>query len=369
MSFEHADRPLRVVVIGYGHGGEVFHAPLIASTPGMQVSAIVTKDPERRKKARAAFPAAELLSLADEIWQEPGRYDLVVVTTPNRYHVPLGIAAMRAGLPVVIDKPVAATVADTELLIAVSQETGQLLSVFHNARWDSVFLTARRIIEEGLLGPIARIESRYERYRPVPRANAWRELAEPEDAGGLLYDLGSHLIDQALLLFGLPVRVYAEMPRRRPGVSVDDDTFVSLEFANGVHAHLWMTAVVRVPAARFRITGLLGTYNKWGADPQEESLRTGMRPGDPLWGREPRERWGHISTEINGLHFDGTIEPVPGSSENYYALMRDAILTGSRVPVDPADALNTMRVIEAAQRSAQEKTVIELAPTERRGKN
>jgi scyllo-inositol 2-dehydrogenase (NADP+) len=360
MSSEQASMPLRVAIIGYGHGGEVFHAPLIDSTRGMQVSAIVTKDSERRKRAQAAFPETMLLSSAEEIWQDPRRFDLVVVTTPNRYHVRLGIAAMRAGLPVVIDKPVAATVADTERLIAVSQETGQLLSVFHNARWDSVFLTARRILEENLLGPIARIESRYERYRPVPRANAWRELSEAEDAGGLLYDLGSHLIDQALLLFGFPVGVYAEMPRRRPGVQVDDDTFVALEFANGVHAHLWMSSVVRVPAARFRITGLLGTYEKWGGDPQEDALRAGMRPGDAGWGGEPYERWGHISTESNGMHFDGVIEPVAGSSECYYALMRDAILTGGKPPVDPADALNTLRVIEAAQRSAQERTVIAL---------
>ncbi|QBD78624.1 oxidoreductase [Ktedonosporobacter rubrisoli] len=361
MSSIHSNDALRVVIIGYGHGGEVFHAPLVASTPGMRVSAIVTSNPERRRHAQQAFPQAELLASAEEIWKDPRRYDLVVVTTPNRFHVSLGIAALQAGLPVVVDKPFAASVADAERLIAVSEETGKLLSVFHNARWDSVFMTARRIVEAQLLGSVARLESRYERYRPVPRANAWRELADFADAGGLLYDLGSHLIDQALLLFGFPRRVYAEMPRRRPGVEVDDDTFVSLEFASGVHAHLWMSSVVRVPASRLRITGLLGTYDKWGVDPQEEMLRAGIRPGDERWGMEPRERWGHISTEVSGLHFDGAIEPVRGCSERYYALMRDAILTGSQLPVEPREALATLQVIEAALRSAQEHTVVELA--------
>src|SRR6266699_2755105 len=218
---EATEKTLRVAVIGFGLSGSVFHAPLVSSVAGMEVAAIVTSNPRRREHAHRDYPDA------DELWRHPTRYDLVVVASPNRSHVPLGLAAMNAGLPVVIDKPLAASVADAEKLIETSQSTGQMLSVFQNRRWDNDFLTVRQLIAADLLGPITRFESRYERYRAVLRTHAWREYPAPEEAGGLLYDLGSHLIDQAIQLFGQPVRVYAELEKRRPGAQVDDDTFVA----------------------------------------------------------------------------------------------------------------------------------------------
>src|SRR5213595_1549802 len=235
----------RVAIIGYGLAGAVFHAPLISSTPGMAVAAIVTSNPERQEQAQRDFPKAAILSSAGQLWRDPTLYDLVVVATPNRSHLPLGIAAMNAGLPVVIDKPISASVSNAEQLISTSERTGKLLTVFQNRRWDNDFLTVRRLLAADLLGPITRFESRYERYRAVLRTHAWREYPAPEEAGGLLYDLGSHLIDQAIQLFGQPVRVYAELEKRRPGAQVDDDTFVALQFATGVHAHLWMSVVAR----------------------------------------------------------------------------------------------------------------------------
>ncbi|MBA2288747.1 MAG: oxidoreductase, partial [Ktedonobacteraceae bacterium] len=229
-----------------------------------------------------------------------------------------------------------------------------------NRRWDNDFLTIRQMIALDMLGQIVGFESRFERYRPLPRAGAWRELPHPEEAGGLLYDLGSHLIDQALLLFGTPIRVYAEMEARRPGSQVDDDSFVALQFANSVNAHLWMSTTTRVSGPRMRLNGLRGTYEKWGLDPQEEALRAGLRPGDRTWGAEPREHWGHISTEVGGLHIDGALESLPGSYERYYALLRDALLTDGPPPVNPDDAVTTLRVIEAAQQSARNSAVIEM---------
>ena len=254
-------RSLRVAIIGYGLAGAVFHAPLIASTTGMKVAAIVTGNPERQERAHRDFPAAAILSSAGQIWRDPSLYDLVVVATPNRSHLPLGIAAMNAGLPVVIDKPIAPSVSSAEQLILTSERTGKLLTVFQNRRWDNDFLTIRRLLDADLdlLGPITRFESRFERYRAAPRPDAWRELPGEEEAGGLLFDLGSHLIDQALQLFGQPTQVYAEVEKRRPGALVDDDTFVALRFASGVHAHLWMSVVTRLPGPRIRISGLRGT--------------------------------------------------------------------------------------------------------------
>jgi scyllo-inositol 2-dehydrogenase (NADP+) len=359
---ERDTNSLRVAIIGYGLAGSVFHAPLIAATHGMTVSAIVTSNPERRQRAHSAYPSAAILTSAEQIWQDASGYDLVVVASPNRTHVPLGIAAMQAGLPVVIDKPAAPSAADAERLIATSKSTGKLLTVFQNRRWDNDFLTIRQLLasEPDLLGLVVRFESWYQRYRPQPRPGAWRELPDSGEAGGLLFDLGSHLIDQALLLFGQPSRVYAEVEVRRPGALVDDDTFVALEFANGVRAHLWMGVLTRIPGPRMRITGLRGMYEKWGLDPQEDALNAGKRPGDAGWGQEPRELWGRLSTDVDKLHFDGPVETLPGAYETFYTLLHDALLSGGKPPVDPADAVITLRVIEAARESARKCTVVEV---------
>lgn len=358
MSAGSTDRMLRAVVIGYGLAGAVFHAPLIDATPGMTVAGIVTNNPEREEHALRDYPNAVVLPSPDEIWRHPSRYDLVVVAAPNRAHVSLALAAIEAGLSVVVDKPMAASAAAAERMIAAAQEKGVLLTVFQNRRWDNDFLTVRHIIDAELLGPIARFESRFERYRRAPRLQAWREFPAPEEAGGLLYDLGSHLIDQAIQLFGTPTRVYAEVERRRPGALVDDDTFVALHFAGGEIAHLWMSSVARIQGPRVRINGLFGTYEKWGLDPQEPDLVAGMHPGDPQWGHEPRDRWGRLSTEVNGLHFDTPLETLPGAYEQFYIQLRDAIVMDSPLPVNPAGVVTALRVIEAAKRSAETGTVV-----------
>jgi predicted dehydrogenase len=356
------EKPLRVAIIGYGLAGAVFHAPLISSTQGMVVAAIVTSDPTRRMQALRDFPRVKLYAGVEELWREAARYDLVVIATPNRLHVPLGIAALNAGLPVVIDKPMAPSVAEAQKLIEASQRTGKLLTVFQNRRWDSDFRTVRSLLDADLdlLGTVTRFESRFERYRPIPRHDAWRELGGAEEAGGLLYDLGSHLIDQALVLFGKPVKVYAEIERRRVGVQVDDDTFVALHFSSGVRAHLWMSSVVRIPGPRMRINGLRGTYEKEGLDPQEDALRDGMRPGHPDWGREPREKWGRLSTDISGIHIDGPIEMLPGAYEQFYTFLRVALVMGGPPPVDPLEVIDVLHVIEAAQESASRGTIVEV---------
>jgi predicted dehydrogenase len=356
------EKPLRVALIGYGLAGAVFHGPLIASTPGMMVAAIVTSDPERRIQALRDFPKVKLYAAVEELWRDAARYDLAVIATPNRLHVPLGIAALQAGLPVVVDKPMAASVADAEKLIAVSKQTGKLLTVFQNRRWDNDFRTVRSLLKSELnvLGAVTRFESRFERYRPMPKHGTWRELGTPDEAGGLLYDLGSHLIDQALVLFGSPLSVYAEVERRRAGVQVDDDTFVALQFADGIHAHLWMSSVAPLAGPRMRISGLRGTYEKWGLDPQEQALRDGMRPGHPDWGKEPREKWGHLTSEVGGVHFDGVVEMLPGAYEQFYAFLRVALALGGPPPVDPYEVVEVLRVIEAAQESAKQSRVIKL---------
>lgn len=355
------ERPIRVAVIGYGMSGSLFHAPFIAATPGMSVAAIVTSNPQRQDAARTAHPGATILSTADDIWRNSGDYDLVVVGTPNRSHVPLGMAAIEAGLPVVLDKPLAPSAEAGRRLIEAAEQRGVLLSVYQNRRWDGDFRTLRAILDQDLLGTVVDYESRFERYRPVPQLDRWRESADPEDAGGMLFDLGSHLIDQAIVLFGPPRAVYAEMACRRPGAVVDDDTFVALHHSNGVQAHLWMNRVVLLPGPLFHVSGLHGSYVKYGLDPQEEALKAGGRPDDPGWGRESEETWGKLSTEVDGKRTDHTVETLPGRYQAFYTQMAAALTEGAPVPVPPRQALQTLIVIEAARTSAQERRVVELS--------
>jgi predicted dehydrogenase len=344
---------LQVALIGYGHAGATFHAPLIECTPGLHLAAIVTATPERAQRASHEYPHARILPSAEDVWGAAREYDAVVIAAPNRAHVPLGEAALCAGLPVVVDKPLAGSVTDARHLIDVAHSAHRLLTVFHNARWSIPFLTARRVVESGVLGPIASYEARIERYRPQVREGAWRERGAPEEAGGLLYDLGSHLIDQALQLFGRVTHVYAELECRRPGTQVDDDTFVTLRFESGVRARLWMSYLARLPGPAIRITGLHGTFVKLNADPQEAALLAGARPGDASWGIEAREQWGHLSADFSGLHVDGPVESERGAYQQFYTGLQQALSSGGPPPVDPEDAVSTLQIIEAAQRSAR----------------
>ena len=339
---------LRVAILGYGLAGRVFHAPLVAATDGMRVAAIVTSDPTRRAAAARDHPGARLVARADELWEAPGELDLVVVATPNREHVPQARAALRAGLPVVVNKPLAATARDGRDLADEAARRGLMLTVFQNRRWDGDFLTVRRLLAEGALGRPVRLESRFDRWRPRVAAGAWREGPDPRDAGGLLADLGSHMIDQAIQLFGPPVRVYAEVNRRRDGAQVDDDVFVALTHPGGERSHLWASMLGAADAPRFRAVGLDGTYESHGLDGQEAALAAGVRPGGAGWGRAPEESWGRL--------WDGTgSRAVPTEAGDYpafYAGVVRCLRDGAPPPVDPRDAVAGLEVIEAAREDA-----------------
>jgi predicted dehydrogenase len=353
---DHPEGPIRVALIGYGLAGAVFHGPLISSTPGMSLATIVTGDPERRARASSDHPDAQLLAGVDPLWQRAADHDLVVVATPNRSHVPLGLAALQAGLPVVIDKPTAPTAEEGRRLVAEATERDLLLAVFQNRRWDGDFLTVRRLLSEDALGPIVRFESRFERWRPRVHPEAWRERGEPEEAGGLLFDLGSHLIDQAVVLFGPPRTVYAEVDRRRPSAEVDDDVFIALEHEAGVRSHLWMSVLAAIPGPRMRVLGMGAAYEKFGLDVQERALSEGTRPNDPDWGREPPDRWGRLSTG----HGERTVETERGAYPEFYRGIAASLRDGTPPPVDPNDSVMGLGIIEAAQESARTKGVVEV---------
>lgn len=342
---------LGVALIGYGLAGSVFHAPLIAADPRLRVAAVVTSSPERAEQARAKHPGVRIVPAAQELFADPTGIEdiaLAVIATPNRTHAPLALEALAAGLAVVVDKPFAVTSAQGQEVIDAAEHAGLALTVFQNRRWDGDFRTVRRLIEDGSLGQVRRFESRFERWRPAVKGG-WREVGEVADGAGLLYDLGSHLVDQALTLFGPVARVYCELDRRRSGVRADDDAFLALTHAGGVRSHLWMSAVAPQLGPRFRVLGSENGYVTYGLDPQEDALRGGRRPDDGKpWGAVGAEHWGTLGTQ-------GDIHPVPtepGDYPAFYAAVAAALLDGAPVPVDPRDAVEVLRILEQAREFA-----------------
>ena len=347
--------PVRTAIIGYGLAGAAFHAPLIRATVGLELAAIVTRDPQRRQDAQAAHPAAVLLDSPEDLWSAATRLEigLVIVATPNRAHVSLAQAALAAGLPVVVDKPFARTTAEGRQLIDDARRRGVLLSIYPTRRWDGDFLTVQRLLREGAFGEPLRFESRFERWRPT-LTGSWRESAAPEEAGGILYDLGTHLIDQALVLFGPVTQVYAELDRRRTGIPIDDEAFLALTHASGMRSHLFMGALIAQPAARMRLLGSHAAYVKHGADVQEAALRRTGKLGPIGWGEDPEDAWGRFGLGDNVER----IRTETGSYQRFYEGIVASLRTGAPPPVEPGDALAGLEIIEAARTSANERRVV-----------
>ncbi len=348
------DTPLRVILAGFGLAGEVFHGPLIATTPGLSLDTVVTRDPERGARARAAYPEARVVE--DAVAALPG-HDVLVVATANRAHAELAEAGLRAGLTVVVDKPLAVTAATAARLADLARAEGRLLVPFHNRRWDAEFLTLRRLLGDGTLGNLIRLESRFCRWRPDPAPGAWRESPDPADGGGQLLDLGTHLVDQAVALLGTPRAVYAEVARRRAGQGPDDDVFIALAYDDGARAHLWASAVAADAGPRLRALGTRGAFVTAHLDGQETALRAGLRPArGAAWGVEPPERWGAV---VRGAERVPTPSE-PGDWPAFYAAVAAAVREGAPPPVDAGDAVTVLRILEAARASADQSAIVRL---------
>jgi predicted dehydrogenase len=349
-----------VAVIGYGLAGSVFHAPLVAADPDLEVRAIVTGNPERRERAARDFPDARLLATADQLWNDSAGIGLVVVATPNELHAAQAITALDLGLAAVVDKPMALGTAEASMMVGAAERTGRVLAVFHNRRWDSDFLLVRETVEGDRLGGLFRLESRFERFRPDVNTASWREETSPEAGGGLLLDLGSHLIDQALVLLGQPRGVYAEIALARPGAVADDDCFLALEFAGGARAHLWMSNLAASIGPRWRVWGSRAALEVWGLDPQEAYIRSGGRPGDPGYGEPNGSQRATLSApgEAGSAGLGDEIQLPAGRYGDFYAGMAAAIRGEGPVPVPAQAGWDVLAVVEAARRSAAAGTVV-----------
>ncbi len=345
---------VRAAVVGYGLAGRVFHASLVAAADGMELVAVVTANAERQSQVRADHPSTAVLRSADELFAAADTFDLLVVATPNDAHAPLALAAIALGKAVVVDKPMALTSAEAAGVVEAARAAGTVLTVFQNRRWDTDQLTLRRLVTDGSLGTVLRYESRFERWRPQPRPGSWREALPAEQGGGLLLDLGSHLVDQALHLFGPAARVYAEVDARRG--DADDDVFVAIEHVGGVRSHLWAGALAGVPGPRLRVLGSAGAYVVGPLDRQEDVLReTGRLPAGGL--PVGTDDWGRLGRGDESV----PVPSEPGRWDLYYPAVAAAVRGVGAVPVDAADAVRTLVVLEAARESARTRSVVDLA--------
>lgn len=355
-------------VIGYGLAGQVFHAPFVHAVPGLKLAAIVqrTGDAAARAYPETTTGVRILRSVDDLLADETIR--LIVVATPNPTHFSLAKQCLQAGRDVVIDKPFAATSAEARELILLARSLGRTVTVFHNRRWDGDFLTVQKILADGDLGRVVTFESHFDRYRPYLRPNTWKESG---DVGtGLLFDLGPHLLDQALVLFGMPEAITADIRVDRDDSRIEDAFDITLHYpgknGHGVRALLRSTMLAADPAARFTLHGTHGSFRKFGNDPQENALLAGKRPVDDTWLAETESAWGTLTTAPD-LHQPGTLDTraVPtlrGDYRNYYANVRDALNGKAELAVTPLDAYRVIRLLELARQSSHERRTIACDP-------
>jgi scyllo-inositol 2-dehydrogenase (NADP+) len=341
-----------VGLIGFGLAGRAFHAQVIRATPGLRLASILQRHgneaAEKYPDVRVVRSVEELLAIRD--------IRLVVIATPNETHASIARQCLEAGRDVVVDKPFATTLKEAVGLVELARRCGRLITVYQNRRYDGDFQAIRQIVADGTLGRIVRFETNYDRFRPDLKPGAWRERAGP--GSGILFDIAPHLIDHALLLFGLPGAVTAEVRLERSVAVVDDAFDVMLHYSGGMRAVLRSTMLAAAPRPRFVLHGRRGAFFKQTFDPQEINLRRGYIPENGPWGVEPQENWGVLTTIENDAVTKRSVPSATSDYRDYYANVRDVILGRATLAVTPEYALDVMRVLEMAQESSRTRCTI-----------
>lgn len=344
---------LQVGLASYGMSGEVFHAPLLSCHPSFKLAKIVERKTQR---APLRYPDIKSVKTYDELLADPG-IDLIVVNTPNHLHYQQAKQALEAGKHVIVEKPFTVTAQEAQDLIDKASNKKRILSVFQNRRWDGDFMTLQQVVENNLLGILVEFEAHYDRFRNYVEANTWKEETGP--GSGILYNLGSHMIDQALVLFGMPQAITADIRRQRPQGKIDDSYDIRMDYPD-LRVILKSSYLVREPGPRYTLLGTDGTFLKYGIDPQEEALKAGKRPVEKDWGIEAKEFWGKINTQLGNVHIIGHIETKAGAYSLFYDNIYEAITQGKPLTVQPGQALQVIRIIEAAIQSNQLQQTVRL---------
>ncbi|WP_260705396.1 Gfo/Idh/MocA family oxidoreductase [Edaphobacter flagellatus] len=346
---------IRAAVIGFGLAGRVFHAPFIHAVPGLKLEAIVQR---KGDEAAKAYPDTRILRSFDEAISDPS-IQLIVVATPNETHFDLARQALLAGKHVVIDKPFCATSAEARELIQIAVDKKLIVAPYHNRRWDGDFKTVRKLLETNALGRLVTYESHFDRFRPLPREGTWKESAN--DANGMLFDLGPHLVDQATSLFGTPEAITASVRRDRDTTGIEDAFDITLHYPR-MQAICRATMVAADPAPRFLLHGTKGSFRKYGVDPQEPALVAGKtvpRVGDPrVWLAERQEAWGTLTIAPDpanpGVLDKTQVKTELGDYRDFYANVRNAILGTAPLTVSSEDGYRVIRLLELARQSSAE---------------
>lgn len=336
---------IRTAVIGYGLAGKVFHCPFIEASPDFSLEYIATNDEDRRAQAKRDHPGVRIVANANELASLADELDLVVLATPPAVHLEQGLSFLDRGAALVVDKPFAATVAEAEQLIRRAEKVGKALIVFQNRRWDGDFLTVRKLLEAGELGDVYQFESSFEHWAPKADSR-WQDLTPSSSGGGVTFDLGSHLIDQALLLFGPVADLRFDLRTIREGGANDDASFVELHHESGVRSRLWMSRIGALPGPRFRVLGTKAGYVSYGLDGQEPALAAGMLPTDPSYGVASEETWGMLGVAAPGYPAPSRVPTERGNYPAFYEGVAAAVRGSGAVPVAPEDALQVLRILE-----------------------
>jgi predicted dehydrogenase len=358
---------LRIVLIGYGLAGRIFHAPLIEAVNGLELRGVVTSDQGRGLQVRQNLPLAKVLQSSDEAWSLADEFDIAVIATATASHLPLALAALECGLHVVIEKPVAGNSEEVSTITRAARVANRQVHVFQNRRWDSDFLTLRSLIDSGSLGKLYRFESRMETLRERAKAS-WRDSPLPEHLGGVLLDLGSHLVDQALEIMG-PVRSVSAHARSIRSVEIaDDDVQIVLTHESGAMSTLIASKAAAFSGPRFTALGTHGAARIDALDSQESALRAGKMPGSDNWGVEPPTAFATLRTiRDSKVVAEETIPLEKGRWNGYYPAVRDAISHGNLAPVPLTDVCANMRVIDAARLASISNVVVNLDPVASHG--
>ena len=336
---------MNVGLVGFGFGAQVFHAPVIRAVEGLHLTTIVRRNGEPDPR----YPDVAFVRSVDELLTRS--IDLAVVVTSNTSHHPIAQQCLLAGRHVVVDKPFTTTTAEAEQLVRLAKQQGRVLSVYQDRRYTGDFVTVQRVVADGVLGRIVSYEAHFDRFRPELRPGAWRE--QPLPGSGVWFDLGPHLLDQALLLFGIPEAISADIRIERDGAAADDAFDVTLRYPR-LRAVLRGSMLAQPLAPSFAVHGTKGSFVKYGLDPQEAALKAGRTPDEPDWDVEPAELYGTLTTP-EGTR---TIPTIRSSFTHYYENIRDAILGKAPLAVTPEWALQVMRGLELAVASSRERRVV-----------
>jgi scyllo-inositol 2-dehydrogenase (NADP+) len=345
--------PIQTALLSYGMSGEIFHAPLIAAHGGFKLSRIVQR---KTPTAQRRYPSVSVVNDLDAVLRDD-EIELVVVNTPNETHYDFTVRVLEAGKHAIVEKPFSVTTREADALINLAQKKSRVLTVFQNRRWDGDFLTLKQVVAQKLVGKIAEFELHYDRFRNYIEANTWKEETGP--GTGILYNLGSHMLDQVIVLFGMPQEVDARAGVQRPGGKVDDYYDVRLQY-NDFQVIVKSSYLVRESMPRYILHGTEGSFVKFGIDPQEQALKEGRLPGSIGWGQEPASLWGTINTTMAGLHVSGTIETMTGNYLAYYNNVYESIRNGGVLAVKPEESRDVIRLIEACTESNSRRAAIKL---------